>query len=322
MEIGQDFEGQFSTSVLLQQLLSSDGTVAIASMAFSKSGKYMAYCISKSGSDWSTLYFRETSKSFVTPAANDKIAAEGGPDRLSDVVEGLKYSGPCWTHDEKGVFYIRYPTPKAKAAKTDEAEGAEVDHGTSTDASQHSELYYHRLGTDQKDDILVISRDEKVATSMFHPGVSRDGKWLIVTHSVDTDTKARTYLASLDQPIGPEMKWICLVPSFAYQLGYLANVGNDFYFETNKDAPNSKIVRVRVDPSTAKNVKHVTEMKEEAKYEDVVKEDKEAPLRDTAVINGDKLLVVYSRDVKDELWQLELETGEKLKRLLPDCESL
>jgi prolyl oligopeptidase len=143
---------------------------------------------------------------------------------------------------------------------------------------------------------------------------------LIISHSVDTDTKSRTYVASMDQPIGPNMKWICLVPKFEYQLSYMINKDNDFYFISNKDAPNSKIVRVRVDPAQAKAVHHITEMEEEAKYEDVVKEDKASPIRDVTIVNNDKLLIVYSRDVKDELWQYELQTGERLRRLLPDCE--
>lgn len=141
-----------------------------------------------------------------------------------------------------------------------------------------------------------------------------------MTHSIDTDTKSRTYVTSLDQPIGPDMKWICLVPSFKYKLDYLINEGVDFYFLTNKDAPNSKIVKVSIDPSSAKKVNHITEMTEEATYEDVVKEDKEATIRDVNIVNRNKLLVVYSRDVKDELWQLDLKTGEKIRRLLPDCE--
>lgn len=116
------------------------------------------------------------------------------------------------------------------------------------------------------------------------------------------------------------MKWTCLVPSFKYQLNYLINKGTDFYFETNNNAPNSKIVKVTVDPSSARKVNHITEMTEEATYEDVVNEDKEATIRDVNIVNDDKLLVVYSRDVKDELWQLDLKTGEKIRRLLPDCE--
>lgn len=149
---------------------------------------------------------------------------------------------------------------------------------------------------------------------------SSDGKWLIVTHSIDTDTKSRTYVASLEQPINSDMKWVCLVPHFKYQLNYVANEGAEIYFMTNKDAPNYKLVRTKIDPSAARTVKHVTEMTEEASYEDVVKEDKGAPISDATVVNKDKLLLVYSRDVKNELWQVELKNGNRVVRLLPDCE--
>lgn len=158
------------------QLLSSDGTVAISSLTFSKSGKYVAYGISKSGSDWSTVYFRETSKPFVSAAADEKSAAAGGSDRLNDKLEYLKYSQPVWTHDDAGVFYMRFPEPSSKktkrASEVDEPDGVEGDHGTSTDASQHAALYYHKMGTSQKDDVLVIAKDEKVVTSMFSSSIS------------------------------------------------------------------------------------------------------------------------------------------------------
>lgn len=36
------------------------------------------------------------------------------------------------------------------------------------------------------------------------------------------------------------------------------------------------------------------------------------------VLAHDKLLLVYSRNVKDELWQYDLKSGEKVGRLLPN----
>lgn len=141
---------------------------------------------------------------------------------------------------------------------------------------------------------------------------------MLVVHKVDTDFKARTYLAPLNQPIGLDLSWICLSPRFEYRLNYLVNKGNDFYFVTNKNAPNDKVVRVRVDLLMAKRVSHVTDLEEEASFEDVIKEGD--PIGAITVVNEDRLLMAYSRDVKDELWQFHLETGERLRRLLPDCE--
>lgn len=69
--------------------LSEDGTISLSNTAFSKDGKIMAYGLSKSGSDWLEIKFRDvtTGKDF--------------PETLVKV----KYSTMAWTHDNKGIFY-------------------------------------------------------------------------------------------------------------------------------------------------------------------------------------------------------------------------
>ncbi len=50
----------------------------------------------------------------------------------------------------------------------------------------------------------------------------------------------------------------------------------------------------------------------------MIAEDKDALLSSVQVVDHNKLLVVYSRDVKSELYQYELESGKQVERLLPD----
>lgn len=156
----EGYKGPPGTKWFDQNLLSDDGTIALSGVSVAKSAKYAAYGVSKSGSDWSTWYFRETSKPFNTPAPDPAEAAQGGPDRLPDVLRYLKYSSVAWTHDDQGVFYQRYPEPKSSGD------------GTETDLSQHAALYYHRLGTQQKEDVMVIAADDKCASSMWSTKVS------------------------------------------------------------------------------------------------------------------------------------------------------
>lgn len=279
-------------------VLSDDGTVALTTLAFSHSGAYLAYGLSKSGSDWFNVYVRPTSAPLVS-AEHD--------GRLDDILEHVKFSSIAWTHDDAGFFYQRYPAV------------AHADKGTETDANRDAQLYYHRLGTPQEADVLVIDKDAELPSSMWTAEVTDDGAWLLVENSKDTDTKQRYYVASLADGVSSEMRWIPIATTFEYTMAYLANDGTRFYFMTNKDAPNYRIVAVDVDPSTAQVVPHVTQLRGgAAAFHEVLPADPVAILTAATVVDTDKLLVVYSRDVKDELWLYDLRTGKQRERLLPE----
>ncbi|PKI85371.1 hypothetical protein MVES_000439 [Malassezia vespertilionis] len=287
----------FNTNVL-----SDDGTVALTSMAFSESGEYFAYGVSVSGSDWFKVYVRRTDAPLVS---ND--GTEGGGDRLPDVLENIKFSGVTWTHDNKGVFYQQFPAV------------SQADKGTETDANQDAQLFYHYLGQPQSQDTLIVSKDKKLPSSMWHTEVSDDGKWLLLENSKDTDTKHRYYMASLDQGIRSDMRWIPVTTEFKHMLGYITNNANRFYFLTNKDAPNYRIVYADIDPDAAQAVEHVTDLGGGVdKFVDLVPEDKDAILTSAKVVAQNKLLVTLSRDVKDELWLFDLDSGKRIMQLLPD----
>lgn len=103
---------------------STDGTVALVTKKFSYDGKYLAYGLSESGSDWFTIYVRDV---------------ETGKD-LPDKLENAKFSGMDWTHDGLGFFYGCYPSEGSK-------EVSEL---------VNKKIFYHRVGTEQKDDIKVV----------------------------------------------------------------------------------------------------------------------------------------------------------------------
>lgn len=319
---GRDPIGKISFD---SNLLSADGTVALSFTTFSHSGKYMAYGISKSGSDWTEIFIRETVKPFKLDDAHynsngtiklskeelaKHVDASGGKGRLGDQLENVKFSGATFTHDDKGLFYQTYPSSSI------------TDKGTETDANKDAQLWYHRIGSPQSDDVLVISKDLKAPESMWSTNVSHDGNFLMLYNSKDTDTKERVYVLPLHNhgiDANNQFSWIPLALSFKYVLNYITNKGNRFYFMTNKDAPNYRLVSVDIDPSKALATKNVWELTgEDAVVKDVIAEDKNALLGSVQVIDHNKLLVVYSRDVKDELYQYELETGKRVERLLPD----
>ncbi len=100
-------------------LLSKDGTASLATTAFSRSGEYFAYGISRSvssvlyalrkrklkivqGSDFYTIYVRPTSEPL---AVMEGAEVSHDDKRLSDEIRFVKFSSVSWTHDSKGFFY-------------------------------------------------------------------------------------------------------------------------------------------------------------------------------------------------------------------------
>ncbi len=86
------------TELLDPNKLSADGTVSLSSYHISDDGRYMAYGLNTSGSDWIEWHVREVAT---------------GKD-LPDVLKWSKFSGAEWTKDNKGFFYSRYDAPDEK----------------------------------------------------------------------------------------------------------------------------------------------------------------------------------------------------------------
>ena len=105
--------------------LSDDGTVALKNIFFSADGKYMAYSISRSGSDWEEIFVLDT--------------ATG--EQLEDHIEWSKFSGAAWQGD--GFYYSTYPRP---------TDGKEF-----SSANENHLVYYHKMGTPQSDDRLAYA---------------------------------------------------------------------------------------------------------------------------------------------------------------------
>ncbi|MGH8191909.1 MAG: prolyl oligopeptidase family serine peptidase [Rhodanobacteraceae bacterium] len=205
--------------------LSPDGSIALAGDAPSPDGKYLAYALSKGGSDWQTVH--------VMDVATGKT--------LPDTVEWVKFSGISWTHDNQGFYYSRFPTPPSN-------QEAQINQKV-----VDQKLYYHKLGTPQSDDKLVYSMPK-------HPewgvdgGVSEDGHYLILYVFNGTSTKNRLYYADLGNPVHPDLaskvKPLYTKADAAYSP--IGNIGDTLYLQTTLDAPKGRIVAAKfTDPDPA-----------------------------------------------------------------------
>lgn len=198
---------------------SEDATTSLGSLSFSKDGKTVAYSISEGGSDWRKI--------IVMDAASKTIKE----DTLVDV----KFSGISWYKNE-GFYYSSYDKPKGSelSAKTD----------------QHK-LYYHQLGTPQKDDVVVFG--EKAVEKHRYVGgsVTEDNRYLLISASTSTSGN-KLYIKDLTVKNSP---LIPIIDTFESDTYVAQNRKSKLYLVTNLNAPNKKVVTVDAKNPSSENWK-------------------------------------------------------------------
>ncbi|MFC0777726.1 prolyl oligopeptidase family protein [Flavobacterium sp. HJSW_4] len=185
---------------------SKDGTTSLGGLNFSKDGNKAAYSISEGGSDWR--------KVIIIDALSKKI--------LEDTLVDVKFSGVSW-HGNEGFYYSSYDKPKGSelSAKTD----------------QHK-LYFHKLGTSQKDDKVIFGADQK---RRYVGGyVTEDNRFLVITAANSTYGN-ELYIKDLTKPNSPI---VTIVDNFDSDNGVIENEGNKLFIETDFKAPNKRVVTV------------------------------------------------------------------------------
>ncbi|MGO4904801.1 prolyl oligopeptidase family serine peptidase [Flavobacterium sp. W20_MBD1_R3] len=187
---------------------STDGTTSLGGLNFSKDGSKVAYSISEGGSDWR--------KVIIMDAITQKI--------IEDTIVDVKFSGVSWKANE-GFYYSSYDKPKGSelSAKTD----------------QHK-LYFHKLGTAQKDDKVIFGADQK--RRYVGGGVTEDDRYLVITASNSTYGN-ELYIKDLTKPNSPI---VTIVDNFKSDNNIIENEGGKLFIETDLNAPNKRIVTVDV----------------------------------------------------------------------------
>uniref|UniRef100_A0ACD5TCE2 Uncharacterized protein n=1 Tax=Avena sativa TaxID=4498 RepID=A0ACD5TCE2_AVESA len=279
--VQDDLDGE--AEVLLDpNTLSKDGTVSLSTYSISEDGKYFAYGLSESGSDWITI----------------RVMHIADRQPTSDKLSWVKFSSISWTHDGKGFFYGRYPAP-----------GVDLDAGTETNINLNHQIYYHVMGSDQSEDILCWKDPENPKYSLG-ASVTEDGKYIILVTYDGCDPVNKLYYCEISSlPQGIEgfketkemLPFVKLIDNFDAQYQVVANDGDEFTFLTNKNAPKNKLVRVNI--------------KKPEVWTDVISEHERDVLESVDAVNGNQLVVCYMSDVKHTLQIRDLITGNLLHQL-------
>jgi len=229
---------------------SADGTTRLVAFSLSKNGKYAVVGVSRAGSDWQEFGVMEVATKTMLP----------------DTLEWVKVSGASWRGD--GFYYSRYPAPE---------KGHEL-----SSANENHQVYFHKVGTPQSADELVFQ--DPANPQRFHGvGTTEDERFAILEVSdrgkgkkgnavfVRDLSKNETMFRPLIGTIGDDT------------FNVIDNVGDKLLVQTDRGAPNGKVVLI--DPAQP----------EEANWKTVLPERAE-PLQGAGTAGG-KLFVSYLKDV-------------------------
>ena len=198
--------------------LSEDGTVALKGIYFSPDCSYMAYTISRSGSDWEEIYVKDVRSG----------------ELLADHIEWAKFTGAAWRGD--GFYYSAYDRPDGNHAFSNVNEGHKI--------------YYHKLGTPQEEDVLFYENKEH-PKRFYTIDTSEDGNFAFLYEDGE-DLGNNLYVMDFRRK---DARFVQITADMKNRTSCVENDGDMLYLFTNCGAPNNKLALADVkNPTVWKDV--------------------------------------------------------------------
>lgn len=185
--------------------LSTDGTVALQGVYFSHNGRWAAYSISRSGSDWQEFYVIDLRTGQLT----------------SDHIEWAKFSGADWQGD--GFYYSAYDAPE---------KGKEF-----SNVNETHKIYYHKIGTPQSQDVLFYQNPAR--PKCFYDVSTNEEETVMYLFESGAGAGNILYVRDLRQP---NSQFIQMTSDMDYQYSPVLTDGDKLYLYTNYGAPKGRIM--------------------------------------------------------------------------------
>ncbi|MCB0727916.1 MAG: S9 family peptidase [Ignavibacteriae bacterium] len=190
--------------------LSSEGTIAIIEVSVSPDNKYLAYAISKDGSDWEEI--------FIMEIASGK--------KLDDCIKWVRYSSISWYNN--GFFYNRYEEVKGDKFK---------------EKNKSPKTYFHIPGNLQSDDKLIYEDKENDEKS-FAVFSDQEENFLFRTEYIKSNDGNRIFYLDLNLNQNEnDRDYLSLTEDYENEWNPIETEGKFIYFITNKGASRYKIVK-------------------------------------------------------------------------------
>ena len=195
------------TVLLDPNKLSDDGTVSLGGISLSNDGKYMAYTIQRSGSDWVEIYVKDMATLELLP----------------DHIEWAKFTGASWYKD--GFFYAAYDRPES---------GKEF-----SNVNENHKIYYHKLGTPQEQDELFYHNPAQ--PRYFHQvDLTEDEHYMFLFES-GQGAGSTLWIRDMQDPKG---KFVQIAFDMDYQYNPIDVIDDVLYIFTNYNSPKGRICKM------------------------------------------------------------------------------
>ena len=188
---------------------SDDGTISLSGISVSNNASHAAFAISDGGSDWRTW----------------KIINIDTGEVLEDEIKWAKFSGATWESDDSGFYYRKYRKP---------------DEELLIEINESPQLMFHKVGTDQSDDILIYENSDKPRWS-FGISVLKDSDIKVLSIFDGTDERNRIYLS-----LKKNGDFVPIIDDLFGAYNFIDSKDNILWFYTTENAPNGKIVNLEI----------------------------------------------------------------------------
>ena len=188
---------------------SKDGTFSLGGTSVNNNGDHIAFSISDGGSDW-----REW-----------KIMNIESGEILSDEIKWSKFSGAVWENDDSGFYYQKYDQPSEEMLK---------------DINEAPKLMFHKIGTDQSDDVVIFEKTDKPRWG-WGITVVKDTNIRLLSISEGTDERNRLYVQTK-----PGGEFIPVIDELIGAYSFIGSKDNILWFYSTENSPNGKIVNLEI----------------------------------------------------------------------------
>ncbi len=199
--------------------LSDDGTVALTGISQSHNGKYTAYTISRSGSDWVEIYVIDTASKQLLP----------------DHIVWAKFTNAVWAGN--GFFYSAYDQPEA---------GKEF-----SNANEYHRIYYHRLGTPQSDDQLIYMDTDHPLH--FYSAYVPDDESVLFVYGGGEGLGNSLRVKKMADVFDSSKPWTIIEPSQDFECNVIDVIDGKLYIHTSWKAQHYRLMTVDIEAPQREN---------------------------------------------------------------------